>query len=147
VTQEVEAEADGVLLKIVVDSGEVEVGRRSPSSAARARTSRPGTAKPPKRRRSPRPRTPPRADAEPEQEGSPAEQMDDERERGREAAAATAEAATEKVADSNYVRPDGRVKASPLARRLAREQGIDLTQLQGMRARRADRGRRTFSAA
>ena len=27
VTQEVEAEADGVLLKIVVDSGEVEVGR------------------------------------------------------------------------------------------------------------------------
>src|SRR6187402_3923798 len=27
VTQEVEAEADGVLLKIVVDSGEVEVGK------------------------------------------------------------------------------------------------------------------------
>ena len=27
VTQEVEAEADGVLLKIVVDAGEVEVGR------------------------------------------------------------------------------------------------------------------------
>ncbi len=56
--------------------------------------------------------------------------MDDERERGRQAAAATAEAETAAVADAP-VRPDGRVKASPLARRLAREKGIDIAQLQG----------------
>ena len=56
--------------------------------------------------------------------------MDDERERGRQAAAATAEAATAAVTDAP-VRPDGRVKASPLARRLAREKGIDIAQLQG----------------
>ena len=56
--------------------------------------------------------------------------MDDERERGRQAAAATAEAATAAVADAP-VQTAGRVKASPLARRLAREKGIDIAQLQG----------------
>ena len=56
--------------------------------------------------------------------------MDDERERGRQAAAATAEAETAAVADAP-VRTAGRVKASPLARRLAREKGIDIAQLQG----------------
>ena len=56
--------------------------------------------------------------------------MDDERERGRQAAAATAEAATAAVADAPATTA-GRVKASPLARRLAREKGIDIAQLQG----------------
>jgi pyruvate dehydrogenase E2 component (dihydrolipoamide acetyltransferase) len=56
--------------------------------------------------------------------------MDDERERGRQAAAATAEAETGAVA-AGPTRADGRVKASPLARRLAREKGIDVAQLQG----------------
>ena len=55
--------------------------------------------------------------------------MDDERERGRQAAAATAEAETAAVAERP--RPDGRVKASPLARRLARERGIDIAQVRG----------------
>ena len=50
VTQEVEAEASGVLLKIAVQEGEVPVGRPSPSSARKARTSH--------RPRSPRPRRP-----------------------------------------------------------------------------------------
>ena len=56
--------------------------------------------------------------------------MDDQRALGQEAAAATAEAATAAVADAP-VRPDGRVKASPLARRLAREKGIDIATLSG----------------
>ncbi len=131
VTQEVEAEADGVLLKIVVDSGEVEVGRTiafigsegedvpSPSGngaapAAAAETDEAAVEE----------------QDEAETEGSSAPAMDDQRERGQEAAAATAEAATAAVADAP-ARPDGRVKASPLARRLAREKGIDIATLQG----------------
>jgi pyruvate dehydrogenase E2 component (dihydrolipoamide acetyltransferase) len=129
VTQEVEAEADGVLLKIVVDSGEVEVGKTiafigtegeevpSGNGGAPAATEAEAddAAEP---------------DEQPQEEGSPAEEMDDERERGRQAAAATAARETEQVAQSHKV-GDGRVKASPLARRLAREKGIDISQLQG----------------
>ena len=53
--------------------------------------------------------------------------MDAERERGQEAAAATAAA----QAPATAARADGRVKASPLARRLAREKGIDIAQVAG----------------
>ena len=136
VTQEVEAEADGVLLKIVVDSGEVEVGKTiafigtegedvpSGNGGAPATEERADDA--------PEEKADDAAEAEPrpEEEGSPAEEMDDERERGRQAAAATAEAATARVTEAP-VRPDGRVKASPLARRRAREKGIDIATLQG----------------
>ena len=123
VTQEVEAETDGVLLKIVVTSGEVEVGRTIAFIGSEGEDVPSGNG------------AAPAADAaepeeHPEEEGSPADEMDDERERGRQAAAATAEATTAAVADAP-ARPDGRVKASPLARRLAREKGIDLAQLQG----------------
>jgi pyruvate dehydrogenase E2 component (dihydrolipoamide acetyltransferase) len=59
-------------------------------------------------------------------EGASAAGMDDQRARGQEAAAATA--AAEQPATS---RGDGRVKASPLARRLAREKGIDIGSLTG----------------
>jgi pyruvate dehydrogenase E2 component (dihydrolipoamide acetyltransferase) len=131
VTQEVEAEAEGVLLKIVVDSGEVEVGRTiafigsegedvpsgnggAPQAEAEAESDEAAVEE---------------AD-EAETEGSSAPAMDDQRERGQEAAAATAEAATAAVADAP-ARPDGRVKASPLARRLAREKGIDIATLTG----------------
>jgi pyruvate dehydrogenase E2 component (dihydrolipoyllysine-residue acetyltransferase) len=128
VTQEVEAEADGVLLKIVVDAGEVEVGRTIafigqegedvPSDGNGAR---------------------PTADSEEtddateaqedvQEEGSPAPQMEDERERGKDAAARTAADATA-ATTSGETPPAGRVKASPLARRLAREKGIDLAQI------------------
>ena len=132
VTQEVEAEADGVLLKILVDSGEVEVGKTiafigkegeeisasgngaTPSVAAEETDDATEAAE------------------DSQEEGSPAPAMDSERERGQEAAARTAAAATEQVADSNKVEPaDGRVKASPLARRLAREKGIDIAQVSG----------------
>ena len=125
VTQEVEAEADGVLLKIVVDSGEVEVGRTIAFIGSEGEDVPSGNGAAPAASED-------AAEAEPEaqEEGSPAEEMDDERERGRQAAAASAEAATAAVADAP-VRPDGRVKASPLARRLAREKGIDIATLAG----------------
>jgi pyruvate dehydrogenase E2 component (dihydrolipoamide acetyltransferase) len=129
VTQEVEAEADGVLLKIVVDSGEVEVGKTIAFIGTEGEEVPSGNGGAPAA-------TEAEADdaAEPEEqpqeEGSPAEEMDDERERGRQAAAATAARETEQVAQSHRV-GDGRVKASPLARRLAREKGIDISQLQG----------------
>lgn len=118
VTQEVEAEADGVLLKILVDSGEVEVGRtiafigkEGEEVAASDNGDAPAAVE---------------EEDESETEGSSAPAMDDQRARGQEAAAATA--AAEQPAAS---RGDGRVKASPLARRLAREKGIDIATLQG----------------
>jgi pyruvate dehydrogenase E2 component (dihydrolipoamide acetyltransferase) len=131
VTQEVEAEADGVLLKIVVPSGEVEVGRTiafignegedvpSDNGGQPAETTSEEKAD-----------DAAEPDEQPQEEGSPADEMDDERDRGRQAAAATAEAATAAVAEAP-VQSDTRVKASPLARRLAREKGIDIAQLQG----------------
>ena len=120
VTQEVEAEADGVLLKILVDSGEVEVGKTIAFIGTEGEDIPSGNGKPAEKEEKPEAADAAEADDEPEQEGSPAEQMDDERERGREAAAATAEAATAAVADAP-ARPDGRVKASPLARRRSSE--------------------------
>ena len=70
------------------------------------------------------------ADEEPQEEGSPGRGDGRRAREGRQAAAATAEAATTAVTDAP-VRPDGRVKASPLARRLAREKGIDIATLSG----------------
>jgi pyruvate dehydrogenase E2 component (dihydrolipoamide acetyltransferase) len=131
VTQEVEAEADGVLLKIVVDSGEVEVGHtiafigdegeEVPSgngaapAAAEARSEQAESDEAAVEERD-----------EAQTEGASAPAMDEQRARGQEAAAATAEA-EEPVA----ARADGRIKASPLARRLAREKGIELGQVRG----------------
>jgi pyruvate/2-oxoglutarate dehydrogenase complex dihydrolipoamide acyltransferase (E2) component len=75
VTQEVEAEADGVLIKIVVDSGEVEVGRTIAFIGDEGEEVPAGNGKPAA--------TEDKADdaAEPkeqsQEEGSPAEQMDD----------------------------------------------------------------------
>ena len=111
VTQEVEAEADGVLLKIVVDSGEVEVGRTIAFIGKEGEDVPSGNGAAPAADAT-------EPDEQPEEEG--------------QAAATTAAAETEIVADSDYVeRGDARVKASPLARRLAREKGIDIATLQG----------------
>ncbi|HEY2543706.1 MAG TPA: dihydrolipoamide acetyltransferase family protein [Gaiellaceae bacterium] len=99
VTQEVEAEATGVLLKIAVNEGEVEVGRTIAFI-------------------------------------------------GNEGEAVTAPVAATDVAATSEAKPkaksepvappsnesgttNGRVKASPLARRLARERGIDLAAVRG----------------
>ena len=115
VTQEVEAEASGVLLKIAVQEGEVPVGQTV------AVIGEEGEDVPQAEETE--------VDEEPQEEGSRAPERDAEREEGAEASAARqpSEPATEiREPDRN-----GRVKASPLARRIARERGIDLAQLRG----------------
>ena len=78
-TQEVEAEASGVLLKILAGEGEeIEVGRRSPSSARRARRSSEERAE--GRSEGGRPRS-----ERAEGRGRPGREREDEREPGREA--------------------------------------------------------------
>jgi pyruvate dehydrogenase E2 component (dihydrolipoamide acetyltransferase) len=134
VTQEVEAEADGVLLKIVVDSGEVEVGKTIAFIGSEDEDVPSGNGGAPAAAEA-------EAEAESDEaaveeqdegqtEGASAPGMADQRARGQEAAAATAVAETAAVAEAP-ARPDGRVKASPLARRLAREKGIDIATLSG----------------
>jgi pyruvate dehydrogenase E2 component (dihydrolipoamide acetyltransferase) len=121
VTQEVEAEAAGVLLKIVVSEGEVPVGQTVafigeqgeavPDEEAAAPAEEPGT-------------VPERSQEEPERAeetvpaGAPAAAEEPER---------TAPAAAPPAPGAN----GGRVKASPLARRIARERGVDLAALAG----------------
>jgi pyruvate dehydrogenase E2 component (dihydrolipoamide acetyltransferase) len=127
VTQEVEAEADGVLLRIVVNEGETDVGttvavigdegeevslaaedggqEEAEPSEAQADESRAETRKEPESA----------AVATPSDEKPQAISSDQE----PEETAAPARAAGE------------RVKASPLARRMARERGIDIATLQG----------------
>src|SRR3954447_20487884 len=105
VTQEVEAEATGVLLKIAVSEGEVPVGETiafigKEGEEAPASAERPAEA----------PRREP------------------ERQEGRAAAAAAAEA---QPAPSSTPSTNGRIKASPLARRIAREREIELSGLRG----------------
>jgi pyruvate dehydrogenase E2 component (dihydrolipoamide acetyltransferase) len=117
VTQEVEADASGVLLKISVEEGEVPVGRTV------AVIGEEGEDVP-----EAEPEPEPEVDEQPEEEGSRAPARDEERERGREAEAAVETAPAEAQAPTTA---DGRVKASPLARRIARERGIDIAQLRG----------------
>jgi pyruvate dehydrogenase E2 component (dihydrolipoamide acetyltransferase) len=110
VTQEVEADASGVLLKIAVAEGEVPVGRTIAVIGEQGEAVEV---------------------AEDEQaEGSPARAREQERERGREASAPPdmAEAVTQIREPQSG---NGRVKASPLARRIARERGIDLSNVAG----------------
>ncbi len=118
VTQEVEADASGVLLKISVEEGEVPVGQTV------AVIGEEGEDVP---KAEPEAESP--VDEEPQEEGSRAPARDEERERGREAEAAVEIAPAE--AEPQLSTTDGRVKASPLARRIARERGIDLARLRG----------------
>jgi pyruvate dehydrogenase E2 component (dihydrolipoamide acetyltransferase) len=121
VTQEVEADASGVLLKIAVAEGEVEVGRTiavigEEGEEVTVETSSNGA----------------QAEqvAEREQEeGSRAPERDEERRRGREASTETA--TTQGQSLEHVQRDGGRIKASPLARRIARERGVDLAQIKG----------------
>ena len=94
VTQEVEAEASGVLLKIAVAEGEVAVGRTIGFIGAEGEVV--GVAAPP---------APEPAAAE----------------------APAVEAAPTVVSSTT----NGRIKASPLARRIARERGVDLASVRG----------------
>ncbi len=115
VTQEVEADASGVLLKIAIQEGEVPVGQtvavigeQGEDVVLEATASGP--------------------EEEQQTEGSRGPARDDERERGRQA---SAEATPAPSGNGAGTRTDGRIKASPLARRIARERGIDLAQLRG----------------
>ena len=118
VTQEVEAEASGVLLKIAVQEGEVPVGQTVavigeegedvPQAEEAEETE---------------------VDETPQEEGSRAPERDAEREQGAKASAARE--SSEQVTEVREPERNGRVKASPLARRIARERGIDLAQLRG----------------
>jgi pyruvate dehydrogenase E2 component (dihydrolipoamide acetyltransferase) len=124
VTQEVEADFSGVLLKIAVSEGEVEVGKTIAFIGEKGEeVEAPAAEKP----------TPDGAAArevgeDEQEEGAPGAARAAERARGREASAP----ADEQVTQVTERREDGaRVKASPLARRIARERGIDLAGLTG----------------
>ncbi|HXZ56633.1 MAG TPA: dihydrolipoamide acetyltransferase family protein [Gaiellaceae bacterium] len=100
VTQEVEAEASGLLLKIAVREGEVPVGRTI-AVIGEAGEEVPGIA----------------AEPEPAAEPVPQPRQEDGRPAERE--------------ERPVASAGGRVKASPLARRIARERGVDLASLRG----------------
>src|SRR2546421_236419 len=114
VTQEVESDASGVLLKIAIPEGEVEVGKtiavigkqgeevsdEAPDVDAAQSAEKPAEAPA---------RTP-------------------ERKRGRAASTEDEPDMASRVAES---RDGGRIKASPLARRIARERGVELARIQG----------------
>jgi pyruvate dehydrogenase E2 component (dihydrolipoamide acetyltransferase) len=128
VTQEVEAEVDGVLQKIVVAEGEVEVGSTIAVIEAGGADGEPASG----------------AESTPEAGDGAASEGP-----GEEAAEADAPAATpveeappgaDAGGSSEAVSPppspetaraDGRFKASPLARRIARERGVDLASVSG----------------
>jgi pyruvate dehydrogenase E2 component (dihydrolipoamide acetyltransferase) len=139
VTQEVEADASGVLLKILVTEGEVEVGRPVAVIGEEGETvsERDGdepTAETPAAAPTDEAEDPSRVtEEEGTEEGEPAPGREEEREEGREAgledAAEQPTRITEREPEAR--RDGGRVKASPLARRLAKERGIDLSGLSG----------------
>jgi pyruvate dehydrogenase E2 component (dihydrolipoamide acetyltransferase) len=107
VTQEVEADASGTVLKILAGEGEeIEVGKPIAVIGEEGEEA-PEEAPEPKAEEAAEPAEAPAAEPEP---------------------AAPAEPEPEPVARSE---DGGRVKASPLARRIARERGIDLASLSG----------------
>ena len=117
VTQEVESELDGVLTKIVVAEGDVEVGatvaviEADGTAEAAAESSDGESAEPAEPTAAAAPKPPDASVPEapvPEQEAT-----------GRQGA------------DGRGTATPARVKASPLARRIARERGVDLASLQG----------------
>src|SRR3954466_9144649 len=125
VTQEVESDYAGVLLKITLESGEAPVGQTiayigkegeqvaaadEPAESADTEEPEDGGAE---------------ASAEKPAKG---EERVPDREEGRRAAAEAAERVESSAAAPSN---GGRIKASPLARRIARERGIDLATLKG----------------
>jgi len=104
VTQEVEAEADGVLLKIAVAEGEVAVGRTIGFIGAEGEVVEVAAAAP----------------SAPELTPSPSDKLSQ--------GAPETSAPPAPVASSTA---NGRIKASPLARRIARERGVDLASVHG----------------
>jgi pyruvate dehydrogenase E2 component (dihydrolipoamide acetyltransferase) len=127
VTQEVEAEVDGTLVQIVVPEGEVEVGATvaviGDDGAAPAEATE---AEPAADTAEAEPAALAAAEAAKPSEPAP--------EAAAEAPAPSPEAPAPPPAQAPpnaATREGGRVKASPLARRIARERGVDLSSLQG----------------
>jgi pyruvate dehydrogenase E2 component (dihydrolipoamide acetyltransferase) len=124
VTQEVEADFSGVLLKIMAGEGEeIEVGKavavigdEGEDVSAESDDSAEGEVEDPTKV----------TEEEGAEEGEPAPEREEERKRGREA---DEPAPRPEVAEQRQ--DGGRMKASPLARRIARERGIDLSGLRG----------------
>jgi pyruvate dehydrogenase E2 component (dihydrolipoamide acetyltransferase) len=119
VTQEVEADASGVLLQIAVQEGEVPVGRTIAvigEEGEEVPASRNGGEEP----------APGSAESDVQTVEAPSQAP--AREREREAVREEPEPAEHEVPAQ---RDGGRVKASPLARRIARERGVDLSSLAG----------------
>jgi pyruvate dehydrogenase E2 component (dihydrolipoamide acetyltransferase) len=119
VTQEVEAEASGVLLKIAIAEGEVEVGRTIAFIGSEGEDVAVQDVAV-------------QDDGAPASAEKPAEapKREPEREEGRRAAAQAAEAQQAPSANGSSA-ANGRIKASPLARRIARERGVELAQIRG----------------
>ncbi len=132
-TQEVEAEASGVLLKIAVPSGEVPVGQTIAvigEAGEEVSVEAPKEAEPP---------------AEPDTSGDSPPAMAEADTSGVSPPALGAEPVSPTVSETSQRRlrdssetvtsrpqEDGeRIKASPLARRLARERGVELEGLRG----------------
>ena len=119
VTQEIEAETDGVLAKIVVPEGEVAVGTTlavieadgAGDGATRAAEAAP------EREREPEPGQKPEPEQEPTPNGAP-----------QPRAAAAPDPTTPASGEGDRPTP---LKASPLARRIARERGVDLAGVRG----------------
>jgi len=129
VTQEVEAEAGGVLLKIAIPEGEVEVGKtiavigeageEVTEAFGDGEDEQPGAAE---------------SDDAAESAEKPARApvRDAEREAGREASTEAPSEPEQQATNGGQPESDGgRVKASPLARRIARERGVDIAALSG----------------
>jgi pyruvate dehydrogenase E2 component (dihydrolipoamide acetyltransferase) len=125
VTQEVEAEASGVLLKIAISEGEVEVGRTIAVIGEQGEEVEVETSEPAGNGSAGQ-----EVADDGQEEGSPARAREQERERGRRASAGDM---GEQVAEIRQPAGEngGRIKASPLARRIARERGIDLSAVAG----------------
>jgi pyruvate dehydrogenase E2 component (dihydrolipoamide acetyltransferase) len=124
VTQEVEADASGVLLKIAISSGEVEVGKTIAVIGEQGEEVAAEVEKPSGDGDSAQ-----AVGEDAQEEGSPARAREQDREEGRRASAGMSEQVTEIRQPSGD--NGGRVKASPLARRIARERGIDLSAVAG----------------
>src|SRR6266542_1121882 len=102
VTQEVEADASGVLLKIAVAEGEVEVGKTIAVIGEQGEEVKASENGAQQQQQAEKPSEPAKTDTSEGQSPRPAPSRD-----------------------------GGRIKASPLARRIARERGVELAQIQG----------------
>ena len=130
VTQEVESDYAGVLLKITLESGEAPVGQTIAYIGKEGEEVAEEAAKPDVEAGD---------TEEPDDDGAEqsaekpakAEKREPEREHGRKAAAAAAKSAPAPDVSDTSASNGGRIKASPLARRIARERGIDLSRLSG----------------